>query len=79
MTPNTSGIVRGTRVVRAIAVHSAAAYSPVGTRTYLFVNGVTGPATDGIVGQTRLLPSITKHATYGPLLDDAFWPCPRFR
>jgi hypothetical protein len=76
VTPNTSGIVRGTRVVRAIAVHSAAAYSPVGTRTYLFVNGVTGPATDGIVGQTRLLPSITKHATYGPLLDDAFLALP---
>ena len=48
----------------------------MGTHTYLFVNGVTAPATDGLVGQTNTNSSaqttaIKNNATYGPLLDDA--------
>ena len=48
-----------------------AAYTPVATQTYLFVNGVAGPNTDGVVGQTNFVAAIKNHATYGPLLDDA--------
>jgi hypothetical protein len=76
VTPNTAGTTRGVRVVRAIAVNPEAAFAPVGTQTYLFVNGVAGPSTDGIVSQSRLATSITRHATYGPLMDDALLALP---
>lgn len=76
ITPNTTGITRGTRIVRAVALNPAATYSPPGTQTYLFVNGVGGPAIDGIVGQSRLVTSITRHPTYQPLLRDAFLSLP---
>lgn len=76
VTPNTTGVTRGVRVVRAVAVNAAAAYAPVGTQTYFFVNGVVGPSTDGVVSQSRLVTSITRHATYGPLLDDALLALP---
>ena len=74
--PAPTGPTRGTRIIRAIAVHPTAAYAPVATQTYLFVNGVTGPGLDGIVSQSQLVASITRHATYGPLLDDAFLALP---
>ncbi|MFZ9854665.1 MAG: lamin tail domain-containing protein [Limisphaerales bacterium] len=74
--PNAAAINRGTRIVRAIAVHPDAAISPVATQTYLFVDGVTGPGVDGIVTQSRLNASIRTHATYGPLLGDAFRALP---
>ncbi len=76
VTPNTSGTTRGVRIVRAIAVNPTAAYSPVATQTYLFVNGVSGPTVDGVVGQTQLRTSITGHAVYGPLMDDALLALP---
>lgn len=74
--PNTTALTRGVRIVRAIAVHPKAAFAPVGTQTYLFVDGVTGGSVDGVVGQSRLTTSITRHATYGPLLGDAFRALP---
>ncbi len=76
VTPNTSGTTRGLRIVRAIAVNPTAAYSPVATQTYLFINGVSGPTVDGVVGQSQLQTSITRHAVYGPLIDDAFLALP---
>lgn len=66
----------GTRIVRALAEHPDAAYAPVATRTYLFVNGVRGAMTDGVVGQTNFVNAIRNHATYGPLLDDGLLSLP---
>ena len=74
--PNTIGSTRGLRIVRALAVNPAVAYSRVGTQTYFFVNGVAGPTVDGVVGQSALQASITRHAVYGPLMDDAFLALP---
>lgn len=76
VTPSTSGTTRGTRIIRAIAVHPRAAYAAVKTQTYLFINGSAGPLADGVVGQSQLLTSIKSHATYGPLLDDALLALP---
>ncbi|MBL9135184.1 MAG: lamin tail domain-containing protein [Verrucomicrobiales bacterium] len=76
VTPNTAGTTRGVRVVRAIAVRTGVAYAPVETQTYFFVDGVVGPTSDGVVGQTRLVSAITRHATYGPMLKDAFRALP---
>lgn len=76
ISPNTTALTRGVRIIRAIAVHPKAAFAPVGTQTYIFVDGVTGGSVDGVIGQSRLLASITKHATYGPLLGDAFRALP---
>lgn len=74
--PSTTAATRGIRVVRALAIHPEAAYAPVATHTYVFVNGVTAPETDGVVGQSRLSAAITRHAVYGPLLDDALLALP---
>ncbi|MBL9166904.1 MAG: lamin tail domain-containing protein [Verrucomicrobiales bacterium] len=74
--PNTNGTTRGTRIVRAVAIHPRAAYAPVKTQTYLFVNGDISPTVDGVVGQSLLATSITRNTNYGPLLDDAFLALP---
>jgi hypothetical protein len=76
LTPDTVGATRGTRRLRAVAIHPDAAASRVATHTYLFVNGVAGPAIDGLVGQTNTNNStqtnaIKNNAVYGPLLGDA--------
>lgn len=76
ISPSTTGDTRGTRIVRAIAVNADAAVAKVATHTYLFVNGVSNPSTDGIVNQSNLNNSIRSHATYGPLLDDALLALP---
>ena len=76
ITPVAGTTRSGVRIVRAVATHPDAAYSPVATQTYFFVNGVSSPAVDGIVGQTNLFASIRNHATYGPLLDDALLALP---
>ena len=79
--PETNGTRRGTRRIRAVALHSGAAATKAKTHTYLFVNGITSPATDGIVSQTNSNNSpqtdaIKANATYGPLLDDALLSLP---
>lgn len=74
--PNTTSTTRGSRIVRALAIHPRAAYAGVATRTYLFVNGNLGPGVDGIVSQSQLTATIRNHATYGPLLDDALLALP---
>ncbi len=71
LTPVPGTVRSGTRTVRAFATHADAAYTPVVTQTYLFVNGIANPNTDGIVGQANLIASIKTHPTYGPLIDDA--------
>lgn len=76
ITPVTGTAQSGTRIVRAYAEHPDAAYRPVATQTYIFVNGVAGPKVDGVVGQTNLVNSIRNHATYGPLVDDALLALP---
>jgi hypothetical protein len=76
ITPNTTATTRGVRIVRALAVNPKAAYARGKTQTYLFVNGLTAPLTDGIVSQSRLVTSIRNHAVYGPLLDDALRSLP---
>jgi len=76
ITPTAGTVRSGTRIVRAFATHADAAYMPVATQTYLFVNGITNPNTDGVVGQTNFVSSIKNHATYGPLLDDALLALP---
>ena len=76
ITPVTGTAQSGTRIVRAYADHPDAAYRPVATQTYFFVNGVAGPKVDGVVGQTNLVNSIRNHATYGPLIDDALVALP---
>ena len=55
ITPDTAAAKKGTRLVRAIAISPKAAYSPVATNTYLFINGVTNPATEGVVAQSTLV------------------------
>ena len=66
----------GVRIVRAVVTHPDAAYTPVTTQTYLFVNGIANPRTDGVVGQANLYGSITNHATYGPLIESALLSLP---
>ncbi|MBI1841531.1 MAG: lamin tail domain-containing protein [Verrucomicrobia bacterium] len=74
--PNTSGGTRGTRIIRAFAQSARAAYAPIQTQTYLFINGDTSPAVDGVVSQSVLTTTITKHPVYGPLMDDALLALP---
>ncbi len=76
ITPTTGTTRSGTRVVRAFASHVDAAYTPVTTQTYLFVNGIANPNTDGVVGQSNLYASIKTNAIYGPLIDDALLALP---
>lgn len=76
ITPVAGTVKSGTRIVRAFATHPDAAYTPVTTQTYLFVNGVTSPTANGIVGQSNFVSSIRTHATYGPLIDDALLALP---
>ena len=76
VTPETGTSTRGTRRIRAIAVHPAAAISPVATHTYLWVNGVTNEQTDGILGQSVFRAAIKNHVTYGPEMDDGLLALP---
>jgi hypothetical protein len=76
VSPATAASTRGVRIVRALAVNAQAAYAPVATQTYLFVNGSVGPSVDGVVAQAPLKTSITRDALYGPLLDDALLALP---
>ncbi|MCU0780636.1 MAG: lamin tail domain-containing protein, partial [Akkermansiaceae bacterium] len=76
ITPVAGTTKSGTRIVRAMATHPAVPWCPVASQTYLFVQGVAGRDTDGIIGQTQLIASIKNHATYGPLLEDAFLALP---
>ena len=46
------------------------------TQTYLFINGHSGPAVDGVVTQSRFIASIRTSSVYGPLLDDALTALP---
>lgn len=75
ISPDTNGPTRGTRLVRAIAVNSQAAFAEIETQTYLFINGVSGTS-NAVIGQTNLKPAIVNNATYGPLLDDALLALP---
>lgn len=74
--PNTTGVNRGTRIIRALAASPAAAYAPVQTQTYLFIDGESGPLVDGVVGQSQLVASIVKSPIYGPLMHDALLALP---
>ena len=76
ISPVAGTVKSGTRIVRALAFHPEAAYAPVATQTYVFVNGVAGPKIDGVIGQSNFFNSIRNHATYGPLLDEAFLSLP---
>ena len=76
ITPTAGSTQSGTRIVRAFAAHPDAAYTPVTTQTYLFVNGVVNPNTDGVIAQSNLIASIKNHPTYGPLIDDAILALP---
>ena len=76
ITPTAGTVRSGTRIVRAYATHADAAYTPTATQTYLFVNGIANPNTDGLIGQANLIAAIKTHPTYGPLLDDAFLALP---
>ena len=76
ITPVTGTAQSGIRIVRAYADHPDAAYRPMATQSYIFVNGVAGPKVDGVVGQTTLTNSIRNHTTYGPLMDDALLALP---
>ena len=76
ITPTAGSTQSGTRIVRAFAAHPDAAYTPVATQTYLFVNGVVNPNTDGVIAQSNLIASIKNHPTYGPLIDDAILALP---
>lgn len=76
ISPETGSSTRGTKRVRAIAIHPNAALAPVATHTYLFVNGARNPLTDGIVGQGQFQSSIKDHGFYGPLMDDGLLALP---
>ncbi|HWB03161.1 MAG TPA: lamin tail domain-containing protein [Verrucomicrobiales bacterium] len=76
ITPTVGTAKSGVRIVRAIATHPDAAWSPVATQTYFFINGTANPNTDGVIGQTSFVSTIKNHATYGPLMDDALLSLP---
>ncbi|MSU33740.1 MAG: hypothetical protein EXS36_01235 [Pedosphaera sp.] len=81
ISPDTGGATRGTRRIRAVASHREAAGNHVATHTYLFVNGVTSPSSDGIVGQTNSNSSaktsaIKRHPVYRLLMSDALLSLP---
>ncbi len=76
ITPVAGSTRSGSRLVRAFASHPDAAYTPVATQSYLFLNGVIHPNTDGLTAQTNFVSSIKNHAVYGPLLDDALLALP---
>ncbi|MEO1844422.1 MAG: FN3 associated domain-containing protein, partial [Akkermansiaceae bacterium] len=76
ITPETGSSTRGTRRVRAIAIHPTAALTPVATHTYIFVNGTGNPLTNGVLGQSNFQSSIKNHPTYGPLMDDGLLALP---
>ncbi|MES2707465.1 MAG: lamin tail domain-containing protein [Verrucomicrobiota bacterium] len=76
VTPATGTVKSGTRIVRAVATNIDIPWSPVATQSYFFVNGITAPATDGVVGQSNFINSIRNNAVYGPLMDDALLALP---
>ncbi|MBL47747.1 MAG: hypothetical protein CMP28_02215 [Roseibacillus sp.] len=76
VSPDTSPSTRGTRRVRAIAVHPTAAMSPVATHTFIFVDGTRDPGRDGVVGQSIFQSSIKNHEVYGPLMNDGLQALP---
>lgn len=76
ITPETGSRTRGTRRIRALAVHPAAAISPVTTHTYLFVRGTGNPGTTGVLGQSVFQPSITNHPTYARVMEPGLMALP---
>ena len=79
--PDTTATTRGTRRVRAVALHAQAAATRQITHSYLFVNGVAAPATDGITTQTNSnnatqTNAIKANGTYAALMDDALLSLP---
>ncbi len=77
VSPDTAATTRGTRRIRAVALHAQAAATRQVTHSYLFVNGVT----DGIISQTNTnnatqTNAIKANATYAALLDDALLDLP---
>ena len=76
VSPETGSSTRGTRRIRAIAVHPTAAISPVATHTYVWVNGTTSPEANGVIGQSVFQSVIKNHPTYGPLMDDGLLALP---
>jgi len=72
--PGAGTVQSGTRFVRAVALHPQAAYTPVATQTYLFVNGTTSPSANGIIGQSNFYngPSGFPGAFPGPGLSASF-------
>lgn len=81
VSPGTAPATRGTRRIRAVALNAQAAATRHVTHTYLFVNGVVAPATDGITGQANSnnpgqTSAIKANPTYAALLDDALLDLP---
>jgi hypothetical protein len=81
ISPETSGATRGTKRIRAVALSANAAANRTASHTYLFVNGIAAPATDGIVSQTNSnnapqTSAIRTNPTYAALLDDALLDLP---
>ena len=81
ISPDTAAATRGTRRIRAVALHAQAAATRQVTHSYLFVNGVAAPATDGIITQTNTnnaaqTNAIRANATYAALMDDALLDLP---
>lgn len=76
ITPETGSRTRGTRRIRAIAVHPSAAISPVTTHTYLFVRGTGNAETTGILGQSVFQSSIKNHATYAGVMEPGLMALP---
>jgi len=79
--PETVATTRGSRRLRAAAFHPTAAVQAVATHTYFFLNGLTAPAVDGLLGQTNSNQSsqttaIKNHPIYGPLLGEALTALP---
>ncbi len=79
--PDTVAATRGTRRIRAVAHHAQAAAARQITHSYLFVNGVAAPATDGITTQTNTnnaaqTNAIKANGTYAALMDDALLDLP---
>ena len=80
ISPDTIAATRGTRIIRAIAVNPTAAYAPVQTQTYLFINGL-GSSTNAVTAQTNSnnptqTNAIRANPTYNALLDDALVALP---
>lgn len=81
LAPDRSASTRGTRRIRALALHPQAVAGREATHTYLFVHGGAEPALDAVTRQSntnnrRQTEAIRNHPVYSGILDEALLDLP---